>query len=685
VPRQDELWDPRFAEDDRYSRDEPRANRKLDLRLHEHASGAARSHAKQGNTQSLTIAYVLPGVGISGGNNIVFEHASRLANRGYNVFLLNMYGSSDMSWHPASDVLKVFCLDDSKTFRFLANTSIDALFATGWQTFYEILRCDLRARHHFYFVQAQEALFSTRGSWEDRLADITLNAKINYVTEASWICNWLNRDYGHDVVKLPHKLNRHIISETEPLAPRGERLRVLLEGPLSNPWKRMGDAFLAVRNLDAEIWCVSGAGSLQPWQRPERFFHAVPYSMMNKIMSSCDILVKLSAVEGVFGPPLEMMACGGTAVTTRVNGYDEYIIDGYNALTVEVGDYDGARRVLKQMIEDRELLQLLKRGARETADRLSGWESTIDILENKILSVCSAPCEVRSVPIAGPLRTIFDLCLDVRFSRHNELPLENRANWQTTASYFGGVTCEGTSGLYCVLVRGWAFNSKNGQTYERFALQLGNVVVTPEGVSIEDRGDVYSIYGAGTLSSGYSFGVAMKTPIPIEQLGVNTGVSEPPPEDFSATILAGTSDRDLRPVQRPPGEPNTGLAEEVANLPVGHLDVAKVLPGWRFALAVDCDRWPTDQGDNYCPILQLRLNPMSVHYVLYLPDEPAGRTWLPAVSAIDVGDGSKIFEIDLHPIYRGVPRLDFVLFMDPQTKILDVTYRPGLLDVHHYV
>src|SRR6266478_3718753 len=319
----------------------------------------------KGQGKPLVIAYVVPGVGITGGNNIIFEHASRLGNRGHQVFLLNVNPHTDIGWHPRQN-LQVFNLDDSKTYRYLANTNIDALFATGWQTFYEILRRELRARHFFYFVQAREALFYPSGSWEHRLADITLNAKINYVTEAGWIQEWLSGEFGHNVLKLPHKLNRDIISETDPLLPRDGRVRVLLEGPLSNPWKRMDDSFLAVKNLDAEIWCVSSAGNLQPWQRPDRFFDAVPYAMMNQIMSSCDILVKLSAVEGVFGPPLEMMACGGTAVTSRVNGYDEYIVDGYNALTVEIGDYEAARRNLTTLIEDRALLQLLKHGARET-------------------------------------------------------------------------------------------------------------------------------------------------------------------------------------------------------------------------------------------------------------------------------------------------------------------------------
>ena len=101
---------------------------------------------------------------------------------------------------------------------------------------------------------------------------------------------------------------------------------------------------------------------------------------MRKIYSSCDILLKMSRVEGFFGPPLEMMACGGTAVVSKVTGYDEYIVDGYNALVVEMGDVNRARAAVKRLIEDPELRKRLIANGQQTAKNWR-WEQTIDILE----------------------------------------------------------------------------------------------------------------------------------------------------------------------------------------------------------------------------------------------------------------------------------------------------------------
>jgi hypothetical protein len=56
---------------------------------------------------------------------------------------------------------------------------------------------------------------------------------------------------------------------------------------------------------------------------------------MASVYRSCDDILKLSLVESMFGPPLEMFHCGGTAIVYNVTGHDEYIVHGRNALVAE--------------------------------------------------------------------------------------------------------------------------------------------------------------------------------------------------------------------------------------------------------------------------------------------------------------------------------------------------------------
>jgi hypothetical protein len=148
----------------------------------------------------------------------------------------------------------------------------------------------------------------------------------------------------------------------------------------------MQDAFEAVEGLDAEIWCVSSLGKPKPEWHCDRFFSRVPMEKMRRIYSSCDILLKMSRVEGFFGPPLEMMACGGAVVVGKVTGYDEYIKDEYNALVVEQGDVDGARKAIQRLISDNDLKSALIANGKKTVEEWN-WESSIDKLEKYFYNV----------------------------------------------------------------------------------------------------------------------------------------------------------------------------------------------------------------------------------------------------------------------------------------------------------
>ena len=179
---------------------------------------------------------------------------------------------------------------------------------------------------------------------------------------------------------VPNGIDDSFIRRCPNYANQGNKLRVLLEGSISSPFKGMKDAFAAVEGLDCEVWCVSVSGTPEPGWHCDRFIRRAAMHEMKYIYSSCDILLKMSRVEGFFGPPMEMMACGGLCVTGKVTGYDEYIVDGENALVVEMGDVAGAKASLQKLIDDPDLREKLRRGGKKTAAEW-GWSRSIDTLE----------------------------------------------------------------------------------------------------------------------------------------------------------------------------------------------------------------------------------------------------------------------------------------------------------------
>lgn len=328
----------------------------------------------------MKIGYIIPNCDVSGGISVVCQHANRLSKRGHEVFLISVDKAKSMDWFPDQRV-PVISLNNWQG-------ALDILVATGWNTSFLLL--NVPATVKCYFVQSDETRFHLPESRWRHLTALTYYLGVNYLTEARWIKQWLTETFGHHAELVPNGLDPEIFHKCEPLKERDKRPRILLEGAINLPYKGMSEAFKVVGPMDVEVWCVSSYGVPEPGWRCDRFFEYIPMLEMRRIYSSCDILLKLSRVEGFFGPPMEMMACGGVSVVGKVTGYDEYIEDGVNALVVNPEDIEGARAAVQMLIEDQGLRNRLIEGGEKTASQWD-WESSIDILENYYFDLLANP------------------------------------------------------------------------------------------------------------------------------------------------------------------------------------------------------------------------------------------------------------------------------------------------------
>jgi O-antigen biosynthesis protein len=328
-----------------------------------------------------SIAFVIPGEGLSGGIMVICQHANRLIRKGYDVILINqnLRDPFKLDWFPnlLSPIIPINKLD----------LNLDIVIATQWSTVYTVI--PLPAKRKLYFIQSDETRFNPLDSPESELARQTYTFDFELIVIARWLKKWLKEKFNKDSYYVPNGLDTSLFYPDEPLVPKNKKLRVLLEGSIDIPFKGMKEAFEVVDGMDCEVWCVSSFGKPKPGWHCDRFFEKVPLKDMRRIYCSCDVLIKMTKVEGFFMPPLEMMACGGTVITNKVTGYDEYIIDGYNGLVVEQGDVAAAREKLNILIRDRNLLEKLIKGGIETAKKWTWEESNnefVKILENNSAS-----------------------------------------------------------------------------------------------------------------------------------------------------------------------------------------------------------------------------------------------------------------------------------------------------------
>lgn len=323
----------------------------------------------------MKICFLVGSADISGGTFVIFQHAVHLQDEGHDVLIATMFPLEDIvqDWHPALRQLRFSMLDD-------VHERFDLAVATWWKTVYELHK--VAAEQYCYFVQSIESRFYPEDEAPlRRLVDETYRLPLPVITEATWIKEHLEAGGAPSVALVRNGVLKEVYRpDGRAEAPReAGTLRVLVEGSLGVPFKNVPRTLrMCTRSGAGPVWLLT-ITEIDSYPGVEKVVSRVPVARTAEIYRSCDVLVKLSFVEGMFGPPLEMFHCGGTAITYDVSGHDEYIVHGRNALVVPADDEEGVVRALQQLAGEPELLQRLKDGARETAEAWPSWlESSVE-------------------------------------------------------------------------------------------------------------------------------------------------------------------------------------------------------------------------------------------------------------------------------------------------------------------
>lgn len=344
-------------------------NNELNFKANDaHWEGLIEQEFRQPGPKPQKIVFMLASLGISGGAAVVLKHVSMLMEAGHDAFVLNLSGHGDIAWY-GNPSIRVLGLKDVEKHGF---DNIDMLFATFWSTVEWLEK--IPARRKLYFVQSDERLFYDAEVVKAQVA-ATYRKDYEYVCIAEWLVGMLRTEFSQSAACLvPNGLDSKLFYPDQPLQEKNpRRLRVLIEGPISVPFKGMAEAYQAVSGLDCELWIVSSNGYPEPGWRYDRFFEGVQQADMRRIYSSCDVLLKMSRVESFAYPPLEAMACGCVVVLGEVAGGIEYACDGRNVLKVAQGDVKAARAAILRLAGDASLQSTLREAGFATVAQWD-WE-----------------------------------------------------------------------------------------------------------------------------------------------------------------------------------------------------------------------------------------------------------------------------------------------------------------------
>lgn len=319
------------------------------------------------------ILFIIGSVDISGGTYVIFQHAKYLQDFGFEVVLAvqEPFTQKTFSWHDQASELNVLQIQQAKNF------SYDLVIATWWKTALDLYK--FSSARHGYFVQSIESRFYPKDEIPLRaLVDATYHLPVQFITEATWIQRFLHENFKIKATLVRNGIRKDIYNTSGfVLAARKKNTtRVLIEGPFGVSFKNTALAIQLAKKAGAkDIWVLTS--SEVSWlPKVSRIFSRVPMTQTAEIYRSCDILIKLSTVEGMFGPPLEIFHCGGTAIVFDVTGHDEYIIDQYNARVVFSKNLNQTVQVIKELLNDAKSLNLLKKGALKTASQWPSWNES---------------------------------------------------------------------------------------------------------------------------------------------------------------------------------------------------------------------------------------------------------------------------------------------------------------------
>jgi glycosyltransferase involved in cell wall biosynthesis len=280
-------------------------------------------------------------------------------------------GVAAENWHPALSELEFTSIAEAAPRKF------DVAVATWWLTVYQLPH--LRFRHPVYFVQSMETRHEVDYNRSvTALAELTYSFGIPAITIATWMQAYLAFQHDAPSFIARNGIDKSRYSTEGPvISPRPKRgLRVLIEGPVNRdaPRKGIDESIEVAKRAGCDgIWLLTSS-DVEDYPDCDVVFSRVPADKTGEIYRSCNVLLKQTNAEGMFGPPLEMFHCGGTVVTNDVAGHEEYIVHGVNGLVAGTDDPDAAVAALRRLKDDRVLLDRLVEGAITTAEEWHDWE-----------------------------------------------------------------------------------------------------------------------------------------------------------------------------------------------------------------------------------------------------------------------------------------------------------------------
>jgi len=401
----------------------------------------------------MRITFVLPSIGICGGNRVVFEYVNRLIKRGHDVYivypieppiiisrsrvrlighkiigsLINLKRGNKVEWFDVkAELIRIPTLNPkfvNVTEKWIPNS--DAIIATSWETAYFVNALPKEKGEKFYFVQHYEIwdIWNSLECWkkveklerdsrrqpiamsyitpEDpylrrvkELVDATYTMPLKKITISSWLKELLEKRFKQKVYGMIINGVNFDIFHCGKKSWDAEK-KIILMPYRGIPWKGDLDGLKALKMIykdygdKVEIWLY---GPKRPKNLPTwvKFFERPSDKELRQLYCKAHILVIPSWVEGCQLPPMEGMACKCAIVATNVGGVPDYAIPNKTAIVVPPRNSEKLAEGISYLIDNwDEAKKIAERGYNYI--KQFTWEIATKKFENAIFSGIHSP------------------------------------------------------------------------------------------------------------------------------------------------------------------------------------------------------------------------------------------------------------------------------------------------------
>jgi GT2 family glycosyltransferase/glycosyltransferase involved in cell wall biosynthesis len=336
----------------------------------------------------LRIAYVTEDTGVGGGHRDVFEHLSRLAERGHDVALYTLGDPPD--WFELRAPVHTFADYDALV---AALAPLEAIkVATWWMTALPVWRASVARGIPVYFVQDIETSYYPDHEQARHAVLDSYRPEFRYMTISAWNRERL-RELDLDAELIAPGIDLDTFGPRADVARREDMVLALgRSNPLKNfpltleAWRALAEPRPELRLFGIEPELATDPGM--------RYVAAPDDAQVNELLCQATVFVQTSIHEGFALPPLEAMATGAAVLCTDAHGNRDFCVDGVNCLMPDP-DVRSVAEALRRLLDDPELRARLGRAGIETAGDYA-WERRIDTLEGFFARVARSRTLARS-------------------------------------------------------------------------------------------------------------------------------------------------------------------------------------------------------------------------------------------------------------------------------------------------